>query len=901
MIQKINFKLSLVSAGVVLAAVFVALSVPIFFSSAQPATCTSAVINSFSVSANPVAPGEEVTVSWDIDFSPEMGNCVVHIENLSGQETFYDFEGGDSGSEVRSYSDNANLMLGAYDINNNLIAYQSIDLKVGSVDISCQDQEGVTSTSSCAVSDDGFFSLIWYEGDNETLCNFSSSNGTSSGVYCEFNEDGYYTSSHPDFPEPGETVTFRLATDDGIYDEVLVTNIGGLDPETATVDINASSCAAADWSLSEDFNGDENNGTGSQSDILVAVDGQSGTYFTLIVNSPAGTPVTNSKGGGATMTVYPNDPNATFSINCPPPSAPTITYFTVNGEEADIGLTPPAPLTLAWESENADSCQFTSPFTSAVALSDSVTYNSGDANHPFPTVKSYTLRCANTSSSAEVTRTVAAQVARISVTSNVGTGWTINPGGMTAVGLSGSHQVYPPPGGTTYTISGDLVAGYNPPTYTNSLTGAGNSMLIFPGDDESFAMNYTPVDNPPTTGSISAEDCGIPEGESTCNATVSWSLSNPVPGAPTEVTHDNPPNTLVSTSTSGTNVASTVEYGATQFFLYHDGEAMSNASMEANCANGTSWDGDSCESEEPPPPNPMSGTLTRAAPTCVIASGASSCNINFSWSTVNPIATSVVTSSYPAPNTIIASGNSGGPTAFAVPYVSSPRDFYLYNNGQELDDSSASSFCVSGTAWNGSACAPSDEMTGILDYYNPLCEIAAGDNSCNITFFWNVTNPTGATTVVRASGGTVGNGHSGFLAFSVPFNSATFILVNDTIELDSETVYAACEEDTTWNGSVCVASAPPAISVDLTATPSFMRLPDNDVTLSWNTTGGPTSCTASNDWSGAKATAGGSEDRNNLSTGYYVYDIVCVKAGSPNAYDQVTVRVTGRQPEVKEN
>ena len=896
MIQKINFKLSLVSAGVVLAAVFVALSVPIFFSSAQPATCTSAVINSFSVSANPVAPGEEVTVSWDIDFSPEMGNCVVHIENLSGQETFYDFEGGDSGSEVRSYSDNANLMLGAYDINNNLIAYQSIDLKVGSVDISCQDQEGVTSTSSCAVSDDGFFSLIWYEGDNETLCNFSSSNGTSSGVYCEFNEDGYYTSSHPDFPEPGETVTFRLATDDGIYDEVLVTNIGGLDPETATVDINASSCAAADWSLSEDFNGDENNGTGSQSDILVAVDGQSGTYFTLIVNSPAGTPVTNSKGGGATMTVYPNDPNATFSINCPPPSAPTITYFTVNGEEADIGLTPPAPLTLAWESENADSCQFTSPFTSAVALSDSVTYNSGDANHPFPTVKSYTLRCANTSSSAEVTRTVAAQVARISVTSNVGTGWTINPGGMTAVGLSGSHQVYPPPGGTTYTISGDLVAGYNPPTYTNSLTGAGNSMLIFPGDDESFAMNYTPVDNPPTTGSISAEDCGIPEGESTCNATVSWSLSNPVPGAPTEVTHDNPPNTLVSTSTSGTNVASTVEYGATQFFLYHDGAEMSNASMEASCANGTSWNSAWCESEEPPPP--MSGTLTRAAPACVIASGASFCNINFSWSTINPESTSVVTKPV---NVTVATGNSGSNVPFVVKYSS--ESFYLYNNGQELDSETVTSSCASGTAWNGSVCAPSSEMTGVLNAYNPSCYISAGQSSCNITFSWSVTNPTGATKVVRAGGSTVGSGHTGLQAFSVPFNSTTFLLINDTVELDSETVFSSCASGTgiNWNGSACVAGPPPSISVELTATPSSMRLPDSATTLSWTTVGSPSSCSASGAWSGAKSPSGGSENKTGLLPGIYTYDIVCSKSGTPDVFGRAVVRVTGRQPEVKEN
>src|SRR3989344_9482808 len=402
----------------------------------------------------------------------------------------------------------------------------------GVIDLKFQNFANGEISDGGEISNGDSYILTWTSAGTNG-CNFSSTNGLSSGVSCN-GDSGQYFSGDPYYISPGVTVTFRVSgttSNGGIYDDVVVTNITGGDPATATVNINASSCTDADWSLSEDSNGDENNGTGSQSDILVAVD-ELGTPFTLTVTDPAsGVTITSDWGGNPMDNLLPNA-NKTFSISCtppPPPSAPTITSFTVNDVAGDIGISENTALTLAWTtSGNPTRCQFTSPSTQTVALSGSLTYSQGNANHPFPTIKSYTLECNNSSGTVEATRTVAAQVAIISVTSNVGAGWTINPGGITAVGTTGSHQVYPPPGGTTYVISGNPVTDYNAPTYTNSLTGAGNSMLILPGDDESFALNCTSVDNPPTTGSISAEDCGIPEGESTCNATVSWSLSNPV-------------------------------------------------------------------------------------------------------------------------------------------------------------------------------------------------------------------------------------------------------------------------------------------------------------------------------------------------------------------------------------
>ncbi|MFA6257660.1 MAG: hypothetical protein WC671_01465 [Candidatus Paceibacterota bacterium] len=124
----------------------------------------------------------------------------------------------------------------------------------------------------------------------------------------------------------------------------------------------------------------------------------------------------------------------------------------------------------------------------------------------------------------------------------------------------------------------------------------------------------------------------------------------------------------------------------------------------------------------------MSGTLTPAISSCIIASGTSSCPINLSWSIINPVGT---------PTAITASGmtnvnvtntlttpQSGGPTAFTVPWGG--RTFYLYNNGILLAESvvSASSVtCAIGTSWNGTIC------TATL--VNGSCSSPATHYTCN--------------------------------------------------------------------------------------------------------------------------------------------------------------------------
>lgn len=118
------------------------------------------------------------------------------------------------------------------------------------------------------------------------------------------------------------------------------------------------------------------------------------------------------------------------------------------------------------------------------------------------------------------------------------------------------------------------------------------------------------------------------------------------------------------------------------------------------------------------------GTLLPAAPTCTIASGASSCTVNLTWTTTNPIGTSAIT----AVGMANYNGNSGTNVAFTVPFSS--RIFYLYNNAVLLATSNATANCASGTVWNGSVCQLSGGG-GSSRIVGKVCKDDNQDGVCN--------------------------------------------------------------------------------------------------------------------------------------------------------------------------
>jgi hypothetical protein len=189
------------------------------------------------------------------------------------------------------------------------------------------------------------------------------------------------------------------------------------------------------------------------------------------------------------------------------------------------------------------------------------------------------------------------------------------------------------------------------------------------------------------TLTASPSSCTIASGASSCNVNLTWTTTNPQGiSAVTAVGMAN-----VNGNSGSQSFA--VPYSSRIFYLYNNAQLLAQNFATATCISGTAWNGSICTSAT----TTMSGTLTPAFPSCAIASGASSCNINLTWTTTNPQGTSAVT----ATGMANVNGNSGS-QSFAVPYSS--RIFNLYNNAQLLAQSPATATCILGTTWNGSIC-----------------------------------------------------------------------------------------------------------------------------------------------------------------------------------------------------
>lgn len=198
------------------------------------------------------------------------------------------------------------------------------------------------------------------------------------------------------------------------------------------------------------------------------------------------------------------------------------------------------------------------------------------------------------------------------------------------------------------------------------------------------------------TGILSATNCAIANGNSTCNTEITWSVPDPIPGANTAVT--TPTNITVGTGVSG-SATRAIPHGSTNFFLYHNGIELATATATAICANNSTWNGTTCSTDPVP-----SGTIT--ATSCEINNNESTCSdTNVRWSTANliPGANTAVTANNE--NRTVSTATSGSGEDIAVRY--GRTKFFLYHNSIELNNISITARCVSGTAWDGRICTSS--------------------------------------------------------------------------------------------------------------------------------------------------------------------------------------------------
>lgn len=134
------------------------------------------------------------------------------------------------------------------------------------------------------------------------------------------------------------------------------------------------------------------------------------------------------------------------------------------------------------------------------------------------------------------------------------------------------------------------------------------------------------------SGTLSATNCTVLSGQSTCNSTLNWTTAN-LTANPTAVTRNNPTVT-VSTATSGTNVSNAVSPGSCgpsssscvfTYFLYHNSVELSQSSMTAECTSGTTWNGSSCA------PTPINGACSPDHYLCVTGTSTNNVNGSTEW------------------------------------------------------------------------------------------------------------------------------------------------------------------------------------------------------------------------------------------------------------------------------
>ncbi len=74
-------------------------------------------------------------------------------------------------------------------------------------------------------------------------------------------------------------------------------------------------------------------------------------------------------------------------------------------------------------------------------------------------------------------------------TNNAASSWTINPGNHAGSGTSGSYQLLPSSGGTTYSISASNIPNFT--TLVTNSDGGGTTLNLLPGNSKSFTITYS--------------------------------------------------------------------------------------------------------------------------------------------------------------------------------------------------------------------------------------------------------------------------------------------------------------------------------------------------------------------------------------------------------------------------
>jgi hypothetical protein len=189
-------------------------------------------------------------------------------------------------------------------------------------------------------------------------------------------------------------------------------------------------------------------------------------------------------------------------------------------------------------------------------------------------------------------------------------------------------------------------------------------------------------------------------------------------------------------------------------------------------------------------------------------------------SVANYVANSGPTSSF----TALSSPPSGNGLAFKAAYKKGavgPYTTYWTYTGMNGWDTATAAFRPNCSV-----------MSGGLTPSATSCTISQDQSSCSVNLDWNITNPQSTPTAITASGmtnidvaTTTATPQSGTRSVSVPYNTRTFFLYNNSLILDQETISATCASGTAWDGTKCAIYPPHTGSISTSPNPCSITAP----------------------------------------------------------------------------
>ncbi|MFA6514662.1 MAG: CARDB domain-containing protein [Candidatus Paceibacterota bacterium] len=339
-------------------------------------------------------------------------------------------------------------------------------------------------------------------------------------------------------------------------------------------------------------------------------------------------------------------------------------------------------------------------------------------------------------------------------------------------------------------------------------------------------------------GTLTATNCVIPIGASSCMTDLTWSTTNPNAGVTSQVT--TPKNVVVATANNGTKKWS-VDYGSRDFYLYNS-TLLDQAVAMADCDTATSkWDESVCVASavisadlvasNPSPASAVAGVSTVYKST-ITNQGTASTILKFEnlFQTATGFADPVLQTgpidlkdypdgAMPALG-IGASAISSVNITFPVVgnyYIRACADKNSAGDTGAIAESNESNNCSG--SWSQVKVIAADALRGTLT--GPNCTILSGGNSCNTTLAWTIDNTEAIPSQITAndmspinlSTPTIGNDYSGTKTYTFTSPSAKiFYLYNNAKSLvpTAESpngkgliVQATCTIGTSWDGNSC--------------------------------------------------------------------------------------------------